>query len=281
VATAEQALAVARRELGTTEEPPGSNSTKYGRAYGVDRVYWCQIFVWWVLRQAGGEDLLPKSAYTPYVLDWFRARGRAGSEPRVGALVFFNWRDGSRPWPLPQHVGLVEAVHADGSITTIEGNTQPGNAGDQSNGGGVFRRRRARTPYVVGYGYPAYASSPAAPSSPGKDWFSMATEADLRRIVNEVVWEKKIDDLYTDNPTDGMPARAALAWAAAHAANARDRATEARGEAAAARAEVAGLRAALAAVSAGTSDPAAVRAAAEAGVAAALERFALQLVPRP
>ena len=32
-------LEIARLELGVCEEPPGSNRTKYGAAYGLDRKY--------------------------------------------------------------------------------------------------------------------------------------------------------------------------------------------------------------------------------------------------
>lgn len=185
--TVDQARAVARSQLGYREAP--TNRTKFGQAYGCDGVAWCQIFCWWVLREAGGANLLPKSAFTPYVFDWFKARSAAGNAPRPGALVFFNWRDGSRKWPLPQHVGLVESVNPNGSLITIEGNTQSGTVGNQSDGGGVYRRARAATPHIVGYGYPAY--------TPGGDWFDMATKEELAQVINaaidqrlgRVIWE--------------------------------------------------------------------------------------------
>ena len=40
------------------------------------------------------------------------------------------------------HVELVVRVNKDGSVDTIGGNTSPGTAGSQSDGGGVFPRRR-------------------------------------------------------------------------------------------------------------------------------------------
>ena len=42
------------------------------------------------------------------------------------------------------HTGIVESVTAN-TVTAIEGNTSAGEAGSQSNGGGVFRRKRSRT----------------------------------------------------------------------------------------------------------------------------------------
>lgn len=66
-------------------------------------------------------------------------------------------------------------------------------------------------------------------STPGGDWFDMATEADLRRVIEQVVptavWHHPIPDYYgPDLPPQG--AYAILAWAAAHAAHARNGAAE-------------------------------------------------------
>ena len=157
--SAEQAvLDVGRSQIGVRETPV--NRQKYGSAYGANGVAWCQQFAWWVMREAGCGALVPKSASTIATYDWFKQRGQAPKEPRPGDLVFFNWRDGSRAWPMPQHVGIVEHVNSDGSLTTLEGNTQTGTSGNQSDGGGVWRRARAASPYVVGYGRPLYSAAP-------------------------------------------------------------------------------------------------------------------------
>jgi hypothetical protein len=150
-------LGAARSQLGTVESPPNSNRTKYGKAYGMDGQAWCAMFVWWVFQQTGDKDLIPKAAYTPTFADWFRKRGAWGTAPRPGAVVFFDFPgDGVNRI---SHVGLVEAVNTDGTITTIEGNTSGTTAGSQRDGGGVWRRTRRVG--IVGYGYPAYAPVPA------------------------------------------------------------------------------------------------------------------------
>lgn len=155
--TAAAILDVARRQLGTVESPKNSNRTPYGRAYGMDGNAWCAMFTWWVFQQAGLGTLHPKTAYTPTLADWFRKRGQWGSAPRVGALVLFDFPgDGV---DRISHVGIVEAVNADRSIITIEGNTSAGTTGSQRDGGGVYRR--ARRTGIVGYGYPAYPGAPA------------------------------------------------------------------------------------------------------------------------
>lgn len=157
--TAGEVLDRARSQIGTVEARDGSNP--YGAAYGMDRVAWCAEFAWWAFTQAGGGALVPKTAYTPTMYSWFQQRGQASKTPRVGSLVFYNWPgDGV---DRIQHVGIVEAVNADGTITTIEGNTTSGTAGNQSAGGGVWRRKRSQSA-VVGYGHPAYAGAPSAPA---------------------------------------------------------------------------------------------------------------------
>lgn len=155
--TAGQLLDVARSQIGTVEQGDGSNP--YGRAYGMDRVAWCAQFVWWVGQQVDGA-LIPKSAYTPTLAAAYQRQGRADRTPRVGSLVFFDWPgDGV---DRISHVGFVEAVNADGTLTTIEGNTTSGAAGDQRMGGRVARRKRSTSAVVV-YGHPAYDGAAAVP----------------------------------------------------------------------------------------------------------------------
>lgn len=163
--TAERIVAVARSQLGTVESPPNSNEQKYGRAYGMPRVAWCAQFVWWTFREAGLAHLIPKTAYTPTFAQWFKQRGQWGTQPRPGAVVFFDFPgDGVNRI---SHVGIVEAVNRDGTVTCIEGNTSPGTGGSQRDGGGVWRRNRRAG--IVGYGYPAYSATDTLPalSSPG------------------------------------------------------------------------------------------------------------------
>jgi hypothetical protein len=170
VTTAGAVLDVARREIGYHEAPSGAN--KYGAAYGMDRVAWCNEFVWWCFVQAGAANLVPKSAYTPTTAAWFQARGAGDKNPRPGDLVFYNWPgDGV---DRIQHVGLVEAVAPNGTLTTIEGNTTSGTGGNQSDGGWVARRSRSQSAVVV-FGHPAYDG--AAPPAPSVSGDSLATLA--------------------------------------------------------------------------------------------------------
>jgi CHAP domain-containing protein len=169
VTAAAAVLAVAAREIGYHEAADGSN--RYGAAYGMDRVAWCNQFVWWCMGQAGAAALIPKSAYTPTTASWYQQRGAADRSPRPGDLVFYNWPgDGV---DRIQHVGFVERVVNASTIQTIEGNTTSGSGGNQSDGGFVARRTRC-TSAVVLYGHPAYDGA-APPPPPAADGSGLAT----------------------------------------------------------------------------------------------------------
>jgi CHAP domain len=193
VSTAGRVLDVARSQIGTVEGTGGTNP--YGREYGMDRVAWCAIFAWWVGQQAGAGHLIPKTAYTPTMAGWYQQRGRADRTPRPGSLVFFDWPgDGV---DRISHVGLVEAVNPDGTLTTIEGNTTSGTAGDQRMGGGVWRRRRSTSAVIV-YGHPAYGGTAAAPAPAAAPaalatlQYGMRTDSRviaLQRFLNAYNWQ--------------------------------------------------------------------------------------------
>ncbi|MFC0041032.1 CHAP domain-containing protein [Actinomadura rayongensis] len=156
-------LTAARSQLGYREK--GDGYTKFGDWYaetlhagsGFVRASWCDMFITWCAAQSGNTAAVTGGkgfAYTPFHASWFVKAGRWGTKPKVGAIVFYDW-GGSRKVSAIDHVGIVEAVHSDGSVTTIEGNTA--NA--------VMRRRRAAG--IVGYGYPAYPGEGGG-SAPGK-----------------------------------------------------------------------------------------------------------------
>lgn len=148
---------------GETESPAGSNrgggiiSACQERIIGYAGVAWCGCFSGDCSRRSGGAaGINSRIAYTPFGI----ADARAGVNGFKGARdfdnatpgdhAFFNFSGGSTP----QHTGIV--VRREGeNLITIEGNTSPGNAGSQSNGGGVFLRTRPRW-LVCGLGIPDY-----------------------------------------------------------------------------------------------------------------------------
>ena len=151
-ATLVQVLNVARSQIGHVEGR--DNANPYAPAVGfADHEPWCDSFVSWAFWRAGAQDIGGRFAYCPSHVEWFRRRGQLGRVPRVGAVVFFDWSGRG----VAEHVGLVEAVLPDGRLQTIEGNTSRGDAGSQSDGGGVWRRFRSPK-FVLAYGYPAYGA---------------------------------------------------------------------------------------------------------------------------
>jgi hypothetical protein len=186
--TAPHVLLDATDEIGTTENPAGSNRTKYGRAFGLDGYAWCAMFVWFILVVLNKLDHI-KSAYTPAVFEWYRAQGRTSKKPMVGALVFFNFPDSL---DRIQHIGFVDRVDDD-YIWTIEGNTSSGTVGSQDDGGIVAPRKRPRDASIVGYAYPHYLPSPTEPvyDFPVKAWFGKGdTGADVRN------WQRDLNGYF-------------------------------------------------------------------------------------
>ncbi len=143
--TADRVLAIAAGELGTAESPPDSNNVKYntwfyGQEVSGPAYPWCMAFVQWVFAQAG-EALPYRTASCFALLGWYKANrpSQVVKRPRRGDIVIYSFG----------HTGIVEFAGNE-TVTAIEGNTSPGAAGSQSNGGTVCRRTR-KTSLVAAY----------------------------------------------------------------------------------------------------------------------------------
>ena len=117
-------VAAAESQIGQAEQPPGSND---GPAIAVYRGAvagaqagepWCAYFASWAAAQAGvplGETGQGFGSVAE-ITSWASRNGRllpATATPQPGDLMLFGDR----------HVGIVDTVNADGTITTIEGNS--------------------------------------------------------------------------------------------------------------------------------------------------------------
>src|SRR5829696_2669828 len=186
----QQVLDRARSQIGVVEHPSGSNRTPYGAWYGIQGQPWCAIFVSWCTYHEGLA--LPATisrgfAYTPSGAAWFQRRRRWTSKSAPGHIVFFNFPgDGVNRI---SHVGIVESVRPDGSIVTIEGNTDE--RGGRT-GGKVMRKvRRAG---IVGYGVPDYdgagrrpTGAPSSPAFPGRLLRLGVSGPDVRLVQGRLV----------------------------------------------------------------------------------------------
>lgn len=144
MSTVADTLTVFRSQLGIVERPV--NRVVYNDWAKVPPGPWCAAFVSWCLDKAGALDV-PLFVYCPTGVAQYKKAGRFGQSPRLGAVVFYQWPGMGRVG----HVGIVEALRADGSILAIEGNTDV--AGGRT-GGRVMRQVRRSN--IAGYGYPVY-----------------------------------------------------------------------------------------------------------------------------
>jgi peptidoglycan hydrolase-like protein with peptidoglycan-binding domain len=158
VGTAAGMIAQARALLGLGQEPPKSNHNRITSWYGVDAA-WCDMSISYEAAHSGNlPAVMGKFAWTVAHARAFQARGRwhyGLGGVRAGDVVFFDWL-GTRSIADIDHVGLVEAVHSDGTITTLEGNTSD-----------AFRRRARNSACVVGYGRPVYDDAAPLPPTDG------------------------------------------------------------------------------------------------------------------
>lgn len=119
------------------------NTNAATQYYGMNGVAWCCIFQWSCFNKTGhGKCFMNggKTAKVYTVRDWYKARGKTGKTPEVGALVIFNW----------SHIGIVEKVKSKTTFTTIEGNTT----------GSVCRRRERKISQVYCFCYPDWPKKP-------------------------------------------------------------------------------------------------------------------------
>ena len=169
-------IEVARGELGQTEDPAGSNLTKYGFWYGVDGVPWCVIFLCWVFDRAGERMAFfggGKTASCSILLRWYREQGLTVPVEQVqtGDIVLLNFHGGKDP----EHCGLVTEVNRWAvtreliQIQTIEGNTSVN--GSQDNGGMVAEKTRYPS-QIVGVCRPQYQPEPVTVDDITGHWYT-------------------------------------------------------------------------------------------------------------
>ena len=175
-------IELARADLGYTENPPGSNRTKYGEAYGMNGVPWCVEALWFWFNQAGERMAFfdgGRTASCSMLLRWYREQGLTVPVEQVqpGDIVLLNFNGKGTP----DHCGLVEFVLPGGwavGIRTIEGNTSTSD-GSQSNGGAVCEKTRYPA-QIVAVCRPQYK-----PEEPKKidDITGHWAEAQIRRCI--------------------------------------------------------------------------------------------------
>lgn len=130
------ALADALSDVGYREGP--RNSNKFAAMVGAPNyVSYCAIGAAKAWRKwIDFKAVFPLPWYVPSIWNTAKAKGWTTGTPKDGDLVIYDWgRD-----HVSDHVGI--AYPSKGSGYAVEYNTSPSDSGSQSNGGGVFVRRR-------------------------------------------------------------------------------------------------------------------------------------------
>jgi hypothetical protein len=136
-----KALAIARKEVGTKEQPPNSNDVKYTRWYGLVGSPWCAMFVSWCFDKAGFSEW--RYAYVPSILAAahqglhdMRVVGIEHARRCKTDLYLWNFPGEDHH---PNHVSLGLGIEGQ-TARSLDGNTS--GSGSQSNGGEVMVRTR-------------------------------------------------------------------------------------------------------------------------------------------
>ena len=152
---ASEIIKVAEKEIGYVEGK--NNSTKYGIAYGMNNVYWCMEFVWWCFNQIDKSYFYDgnKCASCSQLMNWAKSKGQwVTKDYKAGDILIYKWKNSKNA---ADHTGICTSANSS-YVNAIEGNTSSGSSGSQSNGDGVYRRKRALS-CVVGAFRPKYEES--------------------------------------------------------------------------------------------------------------------------
>lgn len=144
-------ISFCQREVGVTENPPGSNNVKYNDWYYSTGDYyftnskpfaWCGTFVAYMY--AFSNNYLPKDLhdvikYVPSAQNWLSRYAKEG-DCKKGDIIVFDWnQDG-----FEEHIGIFSHWEGDYAMC-YEGNTSPDDKGSQSNGGMVCYKKRHKS----------------------------------------------------------------------------------------------------------------------------------------
>ena len=135
---------VAKSQLNYRET--GNNDTIYGKWFGLNNQPWCAMFVSWCYDQAGLVSKVAAQTKKGFAscdagLKWFTKKNKIVpvGQAQAGDLVFFQFDKDAQA----DHVGICASNDGKGFLMVYEGNTSSDNKGSQSNGDGVFLKKRS------------------------------------------------------------------------------------------------------------------------------------------
>lgn len=188
MATANDIIKVAQNEVGTYATAVKKckyNTWYYGYEASGSGYDWCAVFVCWVFNKAGASSLIPtRSANCGYLAKGFQDNEQlVTSDYKAGDVVFFHWST-ERSTLVPgtyvsDHVGIIKSVNANGSYTTIEGNT-----GNTAYGAVLEQTRYASQ--ISCAGRPKYSGSSSTSDSTNSDSSSGSNSQSIPDIIYRV-----------------------------------------------------------------------------------------------
>lgn len=195
-------MELARVDLGYTENPAGSNMTKYGEAYGMNGVPWCVEALWFWFNEAGERMAFfggGKTASCGTLLRWYKEQGLTVpvQQAKPGDIAIYNFSGTMEP----EHCGLITevkmAINTIASVKSIEGNTTTSN-GSESNGGCVAEKTRY-TKNIVAVCRPQYQPEEPAPVIP--DYKGRWSEAYWEEGIRRGIIKETKDGIYRPKDT--------------------------------------------------------------------------------
>ena len=138
-------IAICKGEVGEKENPPKSNSTKYGIWYGMDKVAWCCIWISWILDAVGVSDMKEIKGYkkgfshTKHIMDYAKKHNLFTESPQKGDIAMVDFKTDE----YIDHIGFFEKFKVGSKYAYLyEGNTSMNNKESQANGGEVCYKLR-------------------------------------------------------------------------------------------------------------------------------------------
>ena len=135
---------IAKSQLNYRET--GNNDTIYGKWFGLNNQPWCAMFVSWCYDQAGLVSKVAAQNKKGFAscdagLKWFTKKNKIVpvGQAQPGDLVFFQFDKDAQA----DHVGICASNDGKGFLMVYEGNTSADSKGSQSNGDGVFLKKRS------------------------------------------------------------------------------------------------------------------------------------------
>jgi hypothetical protein len=113
---------LAKQQVGTAENPPGSNHQHFSSDLGRPDEAWCADFVDWVAKRSGNGGVVPMTAGAGDMAARFGSAYKSGSSGIApGDVVFFSGAPGGQGWGGIGHVGI--AVSGGSTWQSVEGNS--------------------------------------------------------------------------------------------------------------------------------------------------------------